>query len=85
MEATCIGVMPIWQRVFCPVLPLYLASRYAGQAPSAKLLINTPCCIVHAGVCYFLKSSQDGQLIIDADHSMKDVLLVYALFTAVMG
>ena len=85
MEATCIGVIPIWWRVSFPVLPLYLASRYAGQAPSAKLLINTPCCNVHAGVCYILTSSQDGQLVIEADCSAKYVLLIHALFTSVLG
>ena len=39
----------IWcsaRRLSYHVLPSYLAGRSAGQAQSAKLLINTPCCIL---------------------------------------
>ena len=48
------------------ISPSYLAGRHAGQAQSAKLLINTPFCITDgaepltiyiAGVSYFLASS----------------------------
>ena len=75
------------------MLPSYLAGRYAGQAQSAKLLINTPCCTqmvkgllqYTCWVSYGLTSSQDGQLIIEADHSLKYVLLIYALFIARVG
>ena len=37
------------------------------------------------GYVYILTSSQDGQLIIEADCSLKYALLIYALFTACVG
>ena len=44
MEATCL-LWYVGLRLSYLVLPLYLASRHAGQAQSAKLLINTLFCI----------------------------------------